>query len=199
MENKFSEEIFADSDAYYMSCPEIVSKHLANRVSNYNSAIELCCAVGMTVIQLAKKIDNVIGIDMNKERIQNAIQNAKLYSVSDKTHFIEGNVLDEYLLNKQSAELAILDPDWSFTGSNKNDHVSDISSTQPDLRTLFNLTKKHITSNIIVRIPKTFTFETISELGPCKIENIFFDGKLKFRIAYFLKDIKINSEEDIFF
>lgn len=199
MKNKFSKEIFADSDAYKMSCPEIVSTYLASKLSKYKSAIELCCAVGMTVIQLAKNIDRVTGIDFNKERIENAVNNSVLYSVSEKTHFIYGNVLDENLLKKQSAEIAILDPDWSFAGLDKRSHVFDLTDTQPNLRTLFNLSKKYITSNIVIRIPKTFTLETIAEFGPCKLENVFLDQKLKFKFAYFLENVKYNSEKDIFF
>lgn len=109
MKQKFSKSIFADQDAYYMSCPEAVGRHIANQLSRFNSAIELCCAVGMTAIQLAKKINKVIAVDINQTRINDAKQNAKLYGVEEKIEFIISDVLDHDLLKKLSAEVAVLD------------------------------------------------------------------------------------------
>lgn len=70
--NKFSKEIYGDADGIYMSCPEVISEHLAEKLSKYKTGVELCCALGMTVIQLAKKLEYVYGIDMDTERIISA-------------------------------------------------------------------------------------------------------------------------------
>ena len=64
---------------------------------------------------------------------------------------------------------------------------------------MFDLVKEYITKNIVIRIPKTFDFETLKDLGPCKIENIVYDGSIKFKVAYFLEDIKENEEVDVTF
>ena len=63
MENRYSKEIKADRDAYYLSCPEVVAKHIASNLSKFNTAVELCCCVGMLSIQLAKVMDKVYAID----------------------------------------------------------------------------------------------------------------------------------------
>lgn len=196
MKQKFSKPIVADEDAYYMSCPEVVGQHLANRLSRFNSAIELCCAVGMTAIQLAKKIGKVTAIDINPIKIDDAKQNAKLYGVEDKIEFIVGNVLNHNLLKNLQAEVAILDPDWSAEGTEKSAHVNDIDGTQPNMREMFNLTKRYITSNIVIRVPKNFTFDILSDFGSCRLENIQWGGKVKFKLAYFLNDILENNEAD---
>jgi len=199
MKNKFSKQVYGDVDAFYMSCPEVVGKHIANRLKNFNSCVELCSAIGLLSVQLAKVMDKVCAIEINKERIKNAVKNAKLYEVSDKVVFIEGDVLDENLLKSINVEVAILDPDWSKEGDEKEIHVNDIEKTQPSWKEIFNLTNKYITRNIVSRIPKTWNFETLKEFGPCKLENIYWGGKFRFKIAYFLEEVSENSEEDIFF
>jgi len=198
MKNKFSRKIKADKDAFYMSCPEVVAEHIANQLISFKTAVELCSAVGMLTVQLAKAINKVYAVDISKKRTKQAQYNAKLYKVSRKTKFICGNVLDENLLNGIKAEVAILDPDWSKE-KDKSIHVKSIDDTQPSLRTMFNLTKKYITKNMVSRIPKNFTFKTIKDLGPCKIENIFWKNKLRFKIAYFFSNIKNNKEVNINF
>lgn len=199
MEQKFSKFIIADKDAYYMSCPEVIGQHIANQLSCYNSAIEFCCAVGMSAIQLAKKMNKVIAVDTNQDRINDAKKNAILYGVEDKIEFIIGNAVDHNLLKNLSAEVVVLDPDWSSKGTEKSVHVDSIDSTQPSMREMFNLTKRYITPNIVIRIPKNFTFDTLSDFGFCRLENISWGGKLKFKLAYFLNDITKNSEADFFF
>lgn len=195
---KFSKKIYGDPDGIYMSCPEEISKHLAKKLSNYKTVVELCCAIGMTVIQLAQEIDYVYGIDMDKNRINAAIQNAQLYGVENKTKFIIGNVLDETILKSIKADVAVLDPDWS-SSSNKKNHVSSLEMTQPNMKELFYKVKANITDNIVIRIPKTFSFDTLKALGKCEIENIIWDNKIKFKYAFFSKDIVADKEINTYF
>ena len=197
-ENKFSKEIYGDADGIYMSCPEVISKHLAEKLAKYKTGVELCCALGITVIQLAKKLEYVYGIDMDTERIISAKKNAQLYGVQNKTEFIQGNVLDETLLKSIQAEVAILDPDWS-AGSNKKEHVVDLEMTQPSMKDMFYKAKENITHNLVLRIPNTFTFETLSILGKCEIENIIWDNRVRFKYAFFADDIVENRETDVQF
>lgn len=199
MKQKFSKSIFTDEDAYYMSCPEVVGQHIANQLSHFSSAVELCCAVGMLAIQLSKKINKIIAVDVDQNRINDARKNATLYGVKNKIEFIVGDVLNHNLLKNLSAEVAIIDPDWSAEGTKKSVHVNNIDSTQPSMREMFNLTKRYITPNIVSRVPKNFTFDTLSVLGCCRLENILWGGRVRFKIAYFLDDISENNEADFSF
>jgi predicted RNA methylase len=198
MINKFTKKIFTDEDGYYMSCPEEVGKHISNKLSKYKSAVDLCCAVGMLCVQLAKKINKVYGVDINPNRLSDARKNLDLYNVSN-VEFIEGSVIDEELLKTIKADVAILDPDWSIEGNDKDQWTQNLNSTQPSWKKMFELTSKNITKNIVSRIPKNWGFELMNEFGPCKIENIIWDDKIKFRIVYFLEDINENIEENVFF
>ncbi len=199
MKNKFSKNIEADKDGFYMACPEIVGKYIANRLSNFKSCVELCCGVGTLSIQIAKVINKVYAVDINKNRIDMARYNAKLYNVSDRIKFIQGDVLDSNLFRSISAEVAVLDPDWSYRDSEKSVHVLNIDDTQPNLRKMFNLTSRHITKNIVMRIPKTFTAKTLKEFGQHKIDNIIWDRAVKFKVAYFFDNLKTYDENDILF
>ncbi|MDD4901524.1 MAG: methyltransferase domain-containing protein [Patescibacteria group bacterium] len=200
MKQKFSKDIFADQDAYYMSCPEVVGQHIANQLSRFSSAVELCCAVGMLAIQLAKKMNKVTAVDIDRSRIDDAKKNAKLYGVDNKINFIVGDVLDENLLKNLSAEVAILDPDWRIiSGTEKSAHATTLDDTRPSLREMFDLTKRYITPNIVSRVPKNFTFETLSDFGSCRLENILWGGRVRFKIAYFFDDISENNEADYSF
>lgn len=185
IDKKFSKTIKADEDAYYMSCPEEISKYIAIKLVNFNSAVELCCAVGITSIQVAKKLNKVIGIDIDEKRIKNAKENAKMYGVEKKVKFIVGDVLDVNLIKKIKADVAIIDPDWSVEDIDKSIHVIDIDDTQPSIREIFNLTKKYITPNILIRVPKTFNVDTLSDLGQVRLEEIFWGDKLRFKLAFF--------------
>lgn len=198
MNNKFSKKIFADEDGYYMSCPEKVGEHITKNISRFSSAVDLCCAVGMLCIQLAKNFNKVYGVDINPHRLSDARKNAELYKINN-IEFIEGSVTNEELLKTIKADVAIMDPDWSMEGKDKNNWSHNLDMTQPSWRKMFKLTSKHITKNIISRIPKDWGFKLMNEFGPCKIENIIWNNKTKFRIVYFLDDIKENIKEDVFF
>ena len=72
---KFSKEVYADKDAYYMSCPEPVGKHIAGNLKEFNSCVELCSAIGLLSVQLAKVIDKVYAVEIDKKRVENAVKN----------------------------------------------------------------------------------------------------------------------------
>lgn len=194
---KFSEKIKFDEDAYYMSCPEFVGNYLADRLRNYKSAVELCSAIGMTVIALAKKIDKVYGVELSEERVQMAKYNANLYNV--KPNFIVGNALDANILKGINAEVAVLDPDWSLDKENPKSHAISINQTKPNAKELYLAVKENITHNIVLRVSKHFTFETLNELGPCHIENIIYNDCIRFKYAYFSDEISENKEINIIF
>lgn len=199
MKEKFSKNIEADEEIYYMSCPEAVAKHITNKLSKFNSCVELCCGVGVLSIQLAKKLKKVYAVDISNQRIKSAKKNAKLYEVSSKINFINGNVLNINLLKKLKSDVAILDPDWSSKGSEKFEHVASIDETQPSLREMFFLTKKYITNNIVLRIPKAFSFDILKDFGNCEIENVIWNNEIKFKVAYFFENTKDNKEINIYF
>ncbi|MBI2798202.1 methyltransferase [Candidatus Saccharibacteria bacterium] len=198
MLQKFSKEIFSDPDVHHMSIPEFVAEHMANRLNNYDSAVELCSGVGMLCVILAKQINHVTGIDINADRINMSQKNAELYGVSKKTGFVLGDVLAPELLKKQSAEVVILDPDWR-EGGPKGEFPPLLEKTNPSSKTLFDLAKRWIAPNIVIRAPKTIPVDEFNKYGACEIENVIWDGSLKFKIAYYTPNMEQTIEKEVVF
>lgn len=198
---RFSKKVYTNEQSSFISNPEYVAEHIVNTIlsfGDFKSAVELCSCVGSTCIQLAKQINKVTGIDIDHDRVGMARENAKLYEVNN-VEFIQGDVLDIKLLKSIDADIALLDPGWSTRLMDRSSHVSDIDSTQPSLRKMFNLTSQYITKNIIARIPATFTYDTLKDLGDCKLENIIINDRVIFKVAYFIGDITKYYEENIVF
>jgi predicted RNA methylase len=199
---RFSKEVFTDEQSSFISNPEYVAEHVVKTIldfGDFKSAVELCCCVGSTCIQLAKQMDWVIGVDSNESRIEMARKNAELYEVSNKIKFIVGDVLDIELLKTIKADVALLDPGWSTKTMDRSSHVSDINLTQPSLKKMFDFTAQYVTKNIVARVPATFTHETLKQLGCCKIDNIIINDETVFKVCYFMENIDQFSEENIVF
>ncbi|WP_406410717.1 methyltransferase domain-containing protein [Streptomyces sp. NBC_01614] len=197
-EKKFSKTMLGDNVALYMSVQEVAALHIAKRLARYQSCVELCTAVGALAIQVARFIPRVTGVDIDPRRLECAKRNAETYGVEDRIEFIAGDVLDEELLNSITADIAILDPDWSTEVVEKSAHAIDIDKMQPSLRQMVLLTRKRVTSNIVMRIPRYFDIETLGEFGPHELESIFIDGRLRFKVAYFLPEIQSARETSIY-
>ena len=198
---RFSKKAYTNKQSSFISNPEYVAEHIVDTIigfGDFKSAVELCSCVGSTCIQLAKRLNKVVGIDIDQDRVDMARKNAKLYEV-ENVKFIKGDVLDIELLKSINADIALLDPCWSTRLMDRSSHVSDIDSTQPSLRKMFNLTSQHITKNIVARVPATFTCDTLKDIGICKLENIIINDEVVFKVAYFIGDIKKCHEENIVF
>lgn len=189
---KFSKKVKADIASYEMANYEVIAEYMGKRLKT-KVIVELCCGIGITAIQLAK-FSKVIAVDSNKEYIGYARYNSRLYKVEDKIDFIIGDAVDEELLKKIKATIAVLDPDWSAS-DDKSLHVAEISETQPTLDKLYNLVKKNITKNIAFRFPKTINIEKIKKIDECEIQKVFLKDKFMFYIAYFGKLIKEKESE----
>lgn|GEM_PF-1264929 len=167
----------------------------------FHTALELCCNVGMTSIQMAKFMKMVRGIDNDEGRIEAARQNARLFGVEDKTEFICGNVLDEGLLRRYKNEnsIAVYDPGWRklINGEYKMDNpfAESIDETTPSIREGVQKIRKCVTNNIVVRCPPNFTREMLEELGPCLIQSVVNqEGQLKHKNAFYLPRTNKTAE-----
>lgn len=102
--------------------------------------------------------------------------------------------MNKKLLKGLKADVVILDPDWSIKGEADSNHVTDLSRTQPDFVKLLKLTRDLITENVVARLPKTVSNERIRRLGNCEIEDISWGGRPRFKIAYYLRGMKGQSQ-----
>jgi hypothetical protein len=198
MSPKFSKPVYGDTDAIYMSCPEAVGKHIAQKLSGYMSCVEICSAVGLLAVQLAKTIPKVTTIEVDPGCVAAAKRNARLYGVEGRIRILTGDGLDEKLLRSIKAEVAVLDPDWSAVGSDKHNHVASFSLTQPNAEQLFKLVASTMTTDIIMRVPDGWSMAMLSQLGICDVERIIWGGKPRLKVVYWLSGA-VGRETEVSF
>jgi len=89
--DKFSNpNVKFDEEEYAFATHEILAEYLAKRLKT-NTIADLCCSIGSNSIQFAKFSNKVIAVDINKERLEKAKYNAKLYNIDKKIEFILGD------------------------------------------------------------------------------------------------------------
>jgi len=198
---KFTRQAIGDEISLIESYPEPETRKFVERLPYFDSVAELCCNIGITSCVLAEKMGSVLGVELNEQRIKWAYENSKVYNADKKTKFIVGNVLDENILKHIKADAVLFDPYWRpFHGTSYNRNakfVNSIDESTPSIRDVFYKTKDNITDNIIIRIPRNFTFETLKDLGKCKLENIYSNTMLRHKIAYFSPEQKQNEEVNV--
>ena len=191
--DKFSKKVFCDKGSYLISCPEQVAVYLASLLKRYKSAVELCSGVGITVLALAKSMNKVYGIEIDRKRLEMSIHNARLYGVERKVKFILGDATNEDILKNIKAEVAILDPDWSINVAGKRLQSGRLKDTSPNTLKLFKKVKKYVTGNIVVRSSKHVNFKEFQKLGCCQIHNIIYGNRIRFKYGFYLSNKKCKK------
>ena len=191
--DKFSKKVLCDKDSYLISCPEQIAVYLASLLKPYKSAVELCSGVGITVLALAKNMNKVYGIEIDRRRMEMSIHNARLYGVERKVKFILGDATNEDTLKNIKAEVAVLDPDWSINIAGKRLQSGRLKDTSPNTLELFKKVKKYITENIVVRASRYVNFKEFQKLGRCQVHNIIYGDIVRFKYALYLNNIKIQE------
>ena len=90
----------------------------------YNKAIEMAklkgteevidayCGIGTIALIVSSKVKNVIGVELNKDAVKDATNNAKINKISN-VHFYNddaGNFMDDLASEKQSIDTVFMDP-----------------------------------------------------------------------------------------
>jgi hypothetical protein len=181
---KFSKSgLLMDEDGYVMAMHEPMAVHFAQKFSGEH-LVEICSGAGSMTVQFGKFSGRVSTIDMDIYRAKRCIpHNAAIYGVRDKVSAIWGNGLDEGLLRSLAPVDAVFaDPDWLLDDPPRD---FPIAYTQPSIPAVFEKVNRLLTPNIAIRMVKTTMIEDVLKLGPCKIEYVFWDNKLKFLMTSF--------------
>ncbi len=97
MKNKYTiHKLYFDLIGLRYSTPEIVGRYRAKRIKNTTIA-DVSCGVGMQAIFFSFTNKEVLGIDLNSQRIKYAILNAKAYHTKN-IEFITGNAFAEDII-----------------------------------------------------------------------------------------------------
>lgn len=168
--------IKGDKLSLYISNYAATAHYLADRIGRKNKTIcELCCGVGLTLSELAKRFEKTIGIDNDKKVIGYCKQNITSFKVSDKTEIISGDISDPELLKKIKSDIVIYDiPYWNI-GLTEN---TGLEKKNPKLKEIVNNIKKLITKDIIICAPPHYTYKNAKkDFGKCECESIFIGSK----------------------
>jgi tRNA G10 N-methylase Trm11 len=150
------------------------ARYLADRLKvDGGTVCELCCGVGVSLIELSKTFKKVIGVDSDAGVIEDCRINLENAGVTNY-EVLCGNVGDSNLLSQIKANVVLYDiPYWS-THSGK----VDPERQNPDLQKLIDNVRKLITEKIVIYAPTHMTYEeATSVLGPCEFMQVYTNGK----------------------
>ncbi|MEA2097886.1 MAG: SAM-dependent methyltransferase [Patescibacteria group bacterium] len=107
--SRFDNGIRVDREGLFSATPEKISLHQARKM-DCKTIVDGFCGIGGNSIGFAKVCDKVYAIENNKNRIEMAKNNAKIYEVEKKIDFICGDFFEE--LKGIKAEGIFIDLQW---------------------------------------------------------------------------------------
>lgn len=170
----YDKNIAGDELSLKISSYPSTARYLANRLKDKgNTVCELCCGVGVSLVELSKAFGKVVGVDNDSDIIADCKQNLASAGITNyELHC--GDVSDRNLLAKIEADVVLYDiPYWS----SHNGQV-DPKHQNPNLRQLVTDIREVITPNIVIYAPTHMTYETAMEdVGDCEYIEIYTNGK----------------------
>jgi tRNA G10 N-methylase Trm11 len=150
------------------------ARYLAARLKNEGDIVcELCCGIGVSLIELAKSFKKVIGIDNDSAVIEDCGKNLEAAGIINYD-VLCGDVSDRNLLSRVKADVVLYDiPYWST-------HAGQVDPERqnPDLQQLIADIRELITDKIVIYAPTHMTYaEATSVLGPCEFMQVYMNGK----------------------
>jgi precorrin-6B methylase 2 len=178
---KHSEEkkLFYDEEDLRWATNEFIARHRADRL-RCDIIADLGCGVGFQAFTFAKTCNRVIGVEIDKRKIEFARKNAEVLGVKN-IEFIQGDALDNAVISRLSeADVIFCDPERK-----PEEKERTLSSIKPDVKKLVAKYSK-ITKAIAFELPpqiKTIPFD-------CEKEYSSVDGKLN-RLTVYLGALKM--------
>lgn len=158
----------------------VTANYLAERLVKSGDIIcELCCGIGISLIEFSHYFDNVIGVDNNPQVIDNAESN--LLNADIKNYkLIIGDINDSSILNQINADIVAYDiPYWS-------DHRGTVKDKNPELKSIVKKIQTSITSNIVIYAPTHMTYEGFDKVfNDIEYQEVWIDGKHDRNFIYF--------------
>lgn len=161
------------------------AQYLAERLKNEGDVVcELCCGVGVSLIELSKTFKKVIGVDNDPKVVEDCDKNLANAGITNH-EVLCGDVSSPVLLSKIKADVVLYDiPYWSTHSGQV-----DPERQNPDLQTLVANIRELITDKIVIYAPTHMTYEEATRiLGPCEFVQVYTNGKYD-RNFIFLGDL----------
>ena len=180
MRNKYSvHELYFDLEGGRYSTPEIVGRYRAERIKNMTIA-DISCGVGMQAIFFSFTNQEVLGIDINSQRIKYAVLNAKAYHVKN-IKFITGDAFNKEII-KIAKKYEIIFSDPARPEGEKERNLNTLAP--PPLKIIEKYGKK----NYIFDLPPQIIMKKIPDSW--EKEYISVNGEIS-RLTVYTNDLKI--------
>ncbi|MBC7868824.1 class I SAM-dependent methyltransferase [Candidatus Saccharibacteria bacterium] len=171
---KYNPQIAGDELSLKISSYSKTARYLAGRLQGKGATVcELCCGVGVSLVELAVSFDKVIGVDNSQLVIDDCRANLEHAQITNY-ELILGNVSAKNVLQKIYADVVLYDiPYWSNHSGKVNP-----AKQNPNLGKLISNIRELITEDIVVYAPAHITYETIrNELGQCEYLEVWLNSK----------------------
>jgi len=180
---KFGADYCADDATYRMGLDVHLANHIADRFTG-RVVLETCTGGGFTTIALARKAEHVFSVEIDPERQKEARRNAAIAEVGDNITFIRSDIFDLKIdLLAKRIDAALIDPDWSDTGSNHVYRFLD-STTRPPSDWILEYLGDY-TENITLVQPPFVDEREFDHLLPHELEWLYMSGKHELYCLHF--------------
>jgi 16S rRNA G966 N2-methylase RsmD len=170
----YDSNISGDELSLKIASYPVTARYLAERLKNEGNVVcELCCGVGVSLIELSKIFEKIIGIDNDSRVVEDCGKNLEHAGVTNY-EVLCGDVSDPILLGKIKADIVLYDiPYWSTHSGQV-----DPEKQNPDLQQLVANIRNLVTNKIVIYTPTHMTYEEATfALGPCEFMQVYTDGK----------------------
>lgn len=150
------------------------AKYLANRLKGKGDTVcELCCGIGISLIELAKSFHKVIGVDIDNEILADCRHN--LFQAGTVNYeLMAGDITHRNVLEKITADIVLYDiPYWS-------EHGGKVMPAQqnPNLCEIVGNIRQTVTSEIVIYAPPHLAYEAVAaEISKCEYMQVFINNK----------------------
>lgn len=197
----YRKDVAGDTLLLYLSNHPIAARWLAQRLGERTDEVllELCCAVGITLEQLAPLFQKSIGVDIDKGALEACKQNLLKAGLMDRAQLIQGDVRRVDVLKQLKADVVIYDIPYWYPQNYSHYSEEERDVTNPDLLELVTNIRKFISENIIIFAPREMSYEYFRELlGECEYQKIYIDQKHGRSFIFFGNLIKERKEGEVF-
>ncbi|KAE9448337.1 hypothetical protein C3L33_19780, partial [Rhododendron williamsianum] len=186
--SKYDEGVKLDEEGWFSVTPEEIAVRHAER-SGGGVVVDCFAGVGGNSIQFAKMCYHVVAIDIDPQKVEMALSNAKVYGLEDYVDFIVGDFIQ--LAPSLKADAVFLSPPWGGPSYKATKNFTLDLLKPKDGYSLFQIAQT-ITPNIIMFLPRNVDLLQVEELSwlsspplCVEIEKNYVNSYLKGITAYF--------------
>ncbi len=179
--SKFDEGIKVDRQGLHSLKFEAAALEIGRTIQG-DRVLDPFCGVGGSAIGIARAGKRVISIDLDKERLEMAAHNARIYGVADQIEFVHGEAVS--LMGRYDVDAIYLDPPWGGSVYIDKEWFA-FDDFQPDGKTLLAHALKRV-PHVVFTLPVNFDLRQISDVAKdCFLQWSYFDDDKLFLTAYF--------------